>query len=437
MVNINTAEYWDSKLNAAYNNPYEHHRFPEHWDDPERFKCIASLVKGDVLDIGSGLGASTYWISDNPQVVSSTGLDHAVTAIERAKFGADKYGMDKAYFIHGDGFDIKQYRNSFDSIVFAEYLEHWEYLEEAMREGLRVLKKDGNMVITIPNPDFPQWHCPEHVNYYTESQMSSFLLSRFRNATVNSITYEKERKHFVFDVKFRDKIKYSLCVSNRNMSETILSTLNSLIEQMTPEWEMVIVDDNSDDHSVDVILDFIQSCPDKNVSLYQINVMNRGIGRDICAKHSLGEYLVHAIDCDTIYADDTLSKIEERIKEHPSMASAGDGYFSIPSNLYRKNPYAQLHWSEDKEIYKRLEESKLIDYKVLGILKEHVGIRNKDGVNERTYVSALFCRDLGLDRVWELDKFPDSVKQGAIKLYESTKDDWMKRYNELSNNSNK
>ena len=50
-----------------------------------------------------------------------------------------------------------------------------------------------------------------------------------------------------------NSIKYSVCICNYNMADTLEISLSSVLNQLDDRFEVLIIDDGSKDKSVDII----------------------------------------------------------------------------------------------------------------------------------------------------------------------------------------
>jgi len=87
------------------------------------------------------------------------------------------------------------------------------------------------------------------------------------------------------------------------MADTIESALKSVLDQLDERFEVVIVDDGSDDDSVEVIkrlgsdydlLRLIELVPDRSRRL--------GKTRNISVEHARGEFIILHVDCDDVFS---------------------------------------------------------------------------------------------------------------------------------------
>lgn len=109
-------------------------------------------------------------------------------------------------------------------------------------------------------------------------------------------------------MKQMSEVKVSICIPTYNNAEHISGTIKSILAQTYKNFELVIVDDNSRDNTVEVIRSF----NDERIKLYQ-NSKNLGMSGNWnrCVELCQGEYIK------LICADDILVKdcIETELKE--------------------------------------------------------------------------------------------------------------------------
>jgi SAM-dependent methyltransferase len=107
--------------------------------DKKRLQKLASLSYGSVLDIG---------FNDNPNLflVDPIGFDSSNSNKKKAQ--------NYKNIIVGDCQEISLYFPplSFDTIIAGEIIEHLEHPAKFLRECKKILKDDGVLLITTPNP---------------------------------------------------------------------------------------------------------------------------------------------------------------------------------------------------------------------------------------------------------------------------------------------
>lgn len=156
------------------------------------------------------------------------------------------------------------------------------------------------------------------------------------------------------------KPKYSICMCNYNMADTIERSLTSLIEQLDDRFEVVVADDGSTDSSIDVIKQLQKSYPQlRLISLKRDPKRKLGYTRNISIKEARGEFVLLHLDCDDVFgpylADfiQVFHKIEKCIGynillsgQHINMANR--------EFLLNHGPYLNLYRCEDRNLWLRM-----------------------------------------------------------------------------------
>lgn len=97
-------------------------------------------VRGSVIDVGAGKSPWTNWL---PPETTYVGLDIV---------DAESFGMhgDRSDIVFFDGGSFPFHDNSFDNAICVEVLEHVRDPELLLKEIARVLKPNGQLLLTIP-----------------------------------------------------------------------------------------------------------------------------------------------------------------------------------------------------------------------------------------------------------------------------------------------
>jgi ubiquinone/menaquinone biosynthesis C-methylase UbiE len=151
----------------------------------KRLRIIKALVagnKGKILDCGCGEGHLLRELSGDKY-----GVDYSPLALRKAQ-----KRNPKATILEGDITNLPFDNNSFDVVVCSEVLEHILDYKTAVSEIIRVTRKGGRMIISVPNERnwtigrlvtlrFPI-KLKEHLNSFTPLQLIEMFGSEPKRA---------------------------------------------------------------------------------------------------------------------------------------------------------------------------------------------------------------------------------------------------------------
>lgn len=165
-------------------------------DDIWRVKRILAPPFGKrVLDVGCSDGTVTIEIAKKWNCRKVIGVDISPSAIKEAKEKLKPLNSSlrkRISFLEEFIEDLDFPSNYFDTISACETLEHVGegQVKFAMDNLVRMLKKNGNMIITVPNRHpatkyirmkRDRWNWPTHHNYFTYDSLKKFLKGYFNN----------------------------------------------------------------------------------------------------------------------------------------------------------------------------------------------------------------------------------------------------------------
>lgn len=125
---------------------------------------IIKRFKGKVLDYGCGIGDMLSFFN------GSIGVDinkHCVDYCRSQQLDA---------FVLGQGGEIPFPDNSFDSVLMDNVLEHIEDPKPILKEIIRVLKVDGNLIIGVPGV-LGYTKDPDHKIFYDRDNLNQLMSS--------------------------------------------------------------------------------------------------------------------------------------------------------------------------------------------------------------------------------------------------------------------
>jgi ubiquinone/menaquinone biosynthesis C-methylase UbiE len=99
--------------------------------------------QGNILDVGSGLGATTSYLLNYYSSAAIVGINISPTQIERSILNAPD-----CKFLLMDAVNIEFEDNFFDNIICVESAFYFNTREKFLKEAWRVLKPGGNLVLS-------------------------------------------------------------------------------------------------------------------------------------------------------------------------------------------------------------------------------------------------------------------------------------------------
>ncbi|MFW5831008.1 MAG: class I SAM-dependent methyltransferase [Prolixibacteraceae bacterium] len=135
----------------------------------------AAMQPGSILDVGTGTGFFLNEMKQNGWQVTGTEKSPDAREFARNEFNLDILETEEL-------FQLKE--NSFDVITLWHVLEHIHRLRENIQTFYRLLKKDGKLIIAVPNHDsydagfykefWAAYDVPRHIWHFAPKQMKMF-----------------------------------------------------------------------------------------------------------------------------------------------------------------------------------------------------------------------------------------------------------------------
>jgi len=179
-------------------NWYDELVAPDEWEAPDRsfvghrdsitrnlsrYRFASTYLDGSCLEVGTGRGYGLEMYRDNVQ--SWVGVDIAHLFLVDAKT------LFQEFFVQASGRFLPFSRQTFNSIVTFEVIEHIEDDIGYLCELRRLMKDDGTLAISTPNRSAVSGETPKpldrfHVREYSYSEFNDLLQSVFSDVQVFS-----------------------------------------------------------------------------------------------------------------------------------------------------------------------------------------------------------------------------------------------------------
>lgn len=144
-----------------------------------RYRFAAELAaSGRVLEVGSGAGMGLAYLREKTS--NAVGGDYTMELLRESR-----RHLPSAPVVQFDAQRLPFTDASFDLVLMLEMVYYLPDLEEALREARRVLRPGGRLLITVPNPDRPDFNpSPFSTVYHNAIGLTRLLLAAGFEATV-------------------------------------------------------------------------------------------------------------------------------------------------------------------------------------------------------------------------------------------------------------
>jgi len=217
-------------------------------------------------------------------------------------------------------------------------------------------------------------------------------------------------------------VRYSICITHHNNVETLSDSLASILGQIDDSFEVVIVDDFSNDGSERILKEFQGREKIKLIT----KRCSRGQGRQIALETSLGEYIISHIDMDDVYTQrlmELISFYHSRCEGKVMVAvkSPQDWTQNVtigPRGLLIKiGGWRDLQWGDDWDLWSRAALSSSYSWTVFPMSERHKDRRSRSGISRKLRFRFRRYRDaLSLGRDVFREEEEVSLNQKVVKL---------------------
>ena len=154
--------------------------------------------------------------------------------------------------------------------------------------------------------------------------------------------------------------KYSICICNFNMNGTLRLCIESLVKQINNDFEIVVVDDGSNDKSIETLLNLKDKYPFIRVlPLKRDRRRKLGETRNVSIKAARGQYVLLHIDADDVWEPflQAFVRIYHEIEKRCDIDNfmlTGRQIHMATRELMISNPYKNIYYGEDRILWAEL-----------------------------------------------------------------------------------
>lgn len=154
--------------------------------------------------------------------------------------------------------------------------------------------------------------------------------------------------------------KYSVCICNYNMADTIELALRSVLSQLDSTYEVLVVDDGSSDTSVEILKKLSREFESlRYIGLKRDSKRKLGETRNLSIREAQGTYVILHVDADDVwepYIKDFISifhRLEACLKRD-FLLSGQQINIGKKDFLLQRGPYRNTHRLQDRDMWVRL-----------------------------------------------------------------------------------
>lgn len=182
----------------------------------------------------------------------------------------------------------------------------------------------------------------------------SLLTPQSDRALIPEINLSLNTKRFLELIKLNPFPLISVILGVRNGSNTIKETIESVLAQYFIEFELLIIDDGSDDETLNIVKNFT----DYRIKVITSEKLGQSPSRNIGIERALGEYITF-IDADDLWTRDKLSEQLQVLQKNPDV----DGVYSWTDCIDESGKIVRngSHFSVEGDVHLYLTMTNFID----------------------------------------------------------------------------
>lgn len=181
------------RMDANRNDIFEPSRAAFHL---ERYRFASQFAKNKiVLDAACGTGYGSKILKDDGKAKMVIGLDNDFHAV---KYAASKYSSEDILFVNANIAQLPFKNESIQAVVSFETIEHTASENDMLQEIKRILKTQGQFILSTPNDWGVGKLAPFHVRTYTLEKLRDTISAYFNIIDIfnqNSGTKGRKENH--------------------------------------------------------------------------------------------------------------------------------------------------------------------------------------------------------------------------------------------------
>lgn len=283
--------------------------------------------------IWAGIYKKLFLIKNNIKFLTTPGASYQDTSFfYKTLYKANKIFCTKKafYFYRQTNSNSSVNNNTLNKVIFA-HIELNE-IEKFIKKDIKLYNKNQRYFNTkkimtllwnLNRVDKKkQYNKILYKEIYEILKSDNYIHEQFNNFEINFLNHLKNNGEvrtseiFLYSPKEKNP-QISVIIPIYNCEKYIKDCLSSLIKQTFKNFEIICVNDGSNDDTLKILKKF--EAKDERIIIFNQNNSGPGIARNIGMKKSKGEYLIF-LDSDDIFKKTMLEELYIKIKENDSDA---------------------------------------------------------------------------------------------------------------------
>ena len=154
------------------------------------FLKIRKFIKGDVLEVGAGIGSFTKNYSHLVKKITLSEIDGDNLSVIIKKFKDTKFNFTSE--------ETKNLNQTFDTIMYLNVLEHIKDDIGEIEKAFSKLNKNGNLIILVPAHNELYSKFDEAIGHHRRYKVDFFSKVNIKNSKLQKLEYLDSTGYFLY-----------------------------------------------------------------------------------------------------------------------------------------------------------------------------------------------------------------------------------------------
>ena len=152
------------------------------------------FIRGNILEIGAGLGSFTSTYLKNAYSITVSELDPFNLEFLKKRFAKTNIKIIDKY--------VTEINDNFDSIMYMNVLEHIEKDKEEINNSLKILNKNGMLIILVPAHQKLFSKFDKEIGHFRRYDLNFFENLHLQDAKIEKLYYLDSAGYFLYYAQY-------------------------------------------------------------------------------------------------------------------------------------------------------------------------------------------------------------------------------------------